>query len=108
MNTGVGVKHLAGDLLHYSFDTVDEYLQRNDAVSTIAARSIYEAGIKRSWTKLIFSPGWAFINGYFLRLGFLDGYYGFIIALHTSNQSYLKYQKLRQLYRHELKKVIWE
>ncbi len=108
MVEGITVKHLNGDLLHYTFDTQEEYLERNDAVSTIAAQSLYEAGIKRSWSKIILSPLWAFINGYFLRLGFLDGYNGYIIALHSANQSYVKYQKLRQLYRKELKKVIWE
>ena len=108
LHPGIRVKHLTGDLLHYSFDTLEEYLERNDAVSTIAAQSLYEAGIKKPWTKIVFSPVWAFINGYFLRLGFLDGYNGYLIALHTANQSYTKYQKLRQLYRHELKKVIWE
>lgn len=108
MDAGITIKHLRGDLLHYSFDTQEEYLERNDEVSTTAAHSLYEAGIKRSWTKIIFSPLWAFINGYFLRLGFLDGYNGYIIALHTANQSFVKYQKLRQLYRKELKKIIWE
>ena len=104
MNEPVAVKHLHGDLLHYSFNTVEEYLERNDAVSTIAARSLFEAGIKRPWTKLVFSPLWAFINGYFLRLGFLDGRKGLIIATHTANQSFSKYQKLRRLHKEEFKK----
>jgi glycosyltransferase involved in cell wall biosynthesis len=105
MNEEVPVKHLKGDLLHYTFDTVEEYLERNNAVSAIAARSLYEAGIKKPWTKIIFSPLWAFINGYFLRLGFLDGHDGYIIALHTANQSYMKYQMLRLLHRQDLKKL---
>ena len=28
-----------------------------------------------------------FINGYFFKLGFLEGYHGYIIALHTANQA---------------------
>jgi hypothetical protein len=58
--------------------------------------------------KIIFSPLWAFINGYFLRLGFMEGYNGFIIAVHTAQQSFLKYQKLRQLQRDEAAEVAWE
>lgn len=108
MNARVRVHHLKGDLLHYTYNSLEEYLERNDEVSTTAARSLYDAGIKKPWTKNIFSPLWAFINGYFLRLGFLDGYNGFIIALHTANQSYAKYQKLRRLHRQELNKVVWE
>jgi len=108
MNESIPVKHLNGDLLHYTFNSLEEYLQRNDAVSSIAAQSLYEAGIKKPWTKIIFSPLWAFVNGYFLRMGFLDGHNGLVIALHTANQSFLKYQKLRRMYKQEFKKVIWE
>ena len=105
MKDDIEVQHLEGDLLHYNFETKDEYLERNDAVSTIAARSMYDAGIKKSWIKIIFSPLWAFFNGYLLRLGFLDGRTGLFIALHTANQSYQKYQKLRRMHKQEFKKI---
>ena len=108
MDTDLPVKHLKGDILHYTFDTVEEYLERNDAVSSIAAQSLYDAGIRKPWTKIVFSPLWAFINGYFLRLGFLDGYNGYIIALYSSQQSFAKYQKLRRLHKQEIKEVVWE
>lgn len=101
-------KHLNGDLLHYTYDSIEEYLIRNEAVSTIAAQSLFEAGIKKPWTKVVFSPLWAFFNGYILRFGFLEGYYGLVIAIHTANQSFCKYQKLRRMYREEFKKIIWE
>jgi glycosyltransferase involved in cell wall biosynthesis len=104
----VEVKLLKGDLLHYTYDSVEEYRNRNDEVSSVAAQSLYDAGIKRSRFKIFFSPLWAFINGYVLRLGFIEGYNGFIIALHTAQQSYLKYQKLRQLQREEMADMIWE
>jgi glycosyltransferase involved in cell wall biosynthesis len=101
-------KQLKGDLLHYTYDTMEAYMIRNEAVSSIAARSLFEAGIKKPWAKIIFSPIWAFLNGYFLRMGFLEGYHGFIIAVHTANQSFAKYQKLRRMYKQEFKKIIWE
>ncbi len=102
------LKHLSGDLLHYTYDSIEEYLLRNDAVSTIAAQSLFESGVRKPWTKIVFSPLWAFINGYLLRLGFLEGYHGLVIALHTANQSYCKYQKLRRMHKQAFKKIIWE
>lgn len=108
MQQGVKNKLLEGDLVHYTYDTLEEYRERNDQVSTVAAQSLYNAGIKRSRLKIIFSPLWAFINGYFLRLGFLDGYNGFIIAVYTAQQSFSKYQKLRQLQREEFAEMAWE
>jgi glycosyltransferase involved in cell wall biosynthesis len=103
----IPVKHLKGALLHYTFDSIKEFQQRNDVISTIAAGAYYVAGIKVPWTKNIFSPVWAFFNGYILRFGFLDGYNGIIIAMLTANQCFLKYQKLRHLYKQEFEKVIW-
>lgn len=108
MEENVDVKLLKGDLLHYTYDTLEEYRKRNEEVSRVAAQSLYDAGIKRSRLKIIFSPLWAFINGYFLRLGFIEGYNGFMIALHTAHQSYLKYQKLRQLQREDITEVVWD
>jgi hypothetical protein len=104
----VEVKLLKGDLLHYTYESMQEYRTRNYEVSTVAAQSLYDAGIKKSRFKIIFSPLWAFINGYFLRLGFIEGYKGFVIAVHTAQQSFLKYQKLRQLQREEMTEIVWE
>jgi hypothetical protein len=69
---------------------------------------MFDAGDKRSRSKIILSPLWSFINGYFLRLGFLEGYNGFVIAVLTTQQSFLKYQKLRQLQRQQITEVAWE
>jgi glycosyltransferase involved in cell wall biosynthesis len=108
MQGDVDVQLLKGDLLHYTFESLEEYRKRNDEVSSVAAQSLYDAGIKRSKMRIVFSPLWAFINGYFLRLGFIEGYTGFVIAMHTAYQSYLKYQKLRQLQREDVTEVVWD
>lgn len=102
----VKVKQLKGDLLHYTYSSLAEYLQRNQEVSMVAAQSLFEAEVTKHPGKIILSPLWAFVNGYILRLGFLDGADGFTIALHTANQSYMKYQRLRQL-RQTAKNIQW-
>ena len=91
------IQFLKGDILHFTFNTFEEHLERNERMSSIAACSIYESSLKKSWSKIILSPAWSFFNGYFLRLGFLDGYRGFLIAWETAHLSFLKYQKLHQL-----------
>ncbi len=96
---------LKGDIIHYAYDTMEEHLQRNEELSAIAAHSLYEAGVKKYRLKIILSPAWSFIHGYFLRLGFLDGHYGFVIAKQTANQSFLKYQKLSGLLKQHKKAV---
>jgi len=95
------VKHLKGEILHYAFNSVAEYLERNDIISSIAAQSLFTSGKKVPAIKILASPAWSFINGYFFRLGFLEGYYGLLIAFHTAKLSYLKYRKLLQLHKQE-------
>ncbi|MEP6950901.1 MAG: glycosyltransferase family 2 protein [Ginsengibacter sp.] len=101
-------RFLKGDILHFTFNTTQEHIERNERMSGIAATSLFEAGKKKHWSKIILSPAWSFFNGYFLRLGFLDGYYGFVIATQNANHSYLKYQKLRRLQKQHKKVISWD
>ncbi len=93
------VMHLAGDILHYSFTIPDDLVWQNNRLSSIAATSLYTNGHRSNWFKMLVRPAWAFFNGYFLRLGFLDGADGFAIAVNTSHQVFLKYSKLYRLQR---------
>ena len=108
MKQGIAVKQLHGSIIHTTFNSIAAYQHRNEQISTIAAQSIFDAGIKKSPLKIIVSPLWTFINGYFLRMGFLEGYNGLVIAILTAQQSYLKYYKLRQLQRQQLSEIIYE
>jgi glycosyltransferase involved in cell wall biosynthesis len=88
------VKHLKGDLLHYSYNSIEEHVQQNNKFSSISAETLYKRGKKTNIFKMIFHPFWAFILGFILRRGFLDGYYGFVVALHVAHLSFLKHAKL--------------
>ena len=90
--------HLEGDLFHYSFNGVSEYVKRNDEITTIAATSLHKKG-EHSGLRIIVNPAWRFIKSYILKKGFLDGYPGFIIAKNLAAQAYLKYKKLNVLNR---------
>lgn len=96
---GTPVKKLKGNILHYSFRTPEDLVWQNNRLSSIAASSLYAHGRKSSWFKMTIRPAWAFLNGYFLRLGFLDGADGFTIAVNTAHQVFLKYSKLYRLQR---------
>jgi glycosyltransferase involved in cell wall biosynthesis len=93
------MQHLKGDIIHFAFDTVDIHRQKNRKVAALVAASMIEAGVKPQPYKIIVNPLWSFVNGYFLRLGFLDGYLGLMIAWYTAGQSYQKHCRHRELYR---------
>jgi len=96
---GFPINRLKGNILHYSFNTVDDHIWQNNRLSSIAAASLYNAGRRSNWYKMLVHPAWAFLNGYFLRGGFLDGADGMTIAINTSHQVFLKYTKLHKMQR---------
>ena len=88
------VKHLKGDILHYSYNSIEEHVQQNNKFSTISAETYFKRGKRTNIFKMIVHPFWAFFLGYILRGGFLDGFYGFVVALHVAHLSFLKHAKL--------------
>jgi glycosyltransferase involved in cell wall biosynthesis len=91
---------LEGDILHYSYYTFEDHLKQINYFSNIAAREAFLKGNKHSVIeKIILSPLAKFFQSYFLQLGFLDGYYGFIISVTSAFATFSKYIKLRQLWK---------
>jgi glycosyltransferase involved in cell wall biosynthesis len=88
------VKHLNGDILHYSYNSIEEHVLQNNKFSTISAETYFRRGKRTNIFKMIVHPTWAFILGYFFRGGILDGFYGFVVALHVAHLSFLKHAKL--------------
>lgn len=90
---------LKGDILHWTYQSYKEFNDKTEYFSTISAQAYYDIGKKAPLYKIIWNPIWAFFKAYVLRLGFLDGKNGFVISAQTGNITYLKYTKLRKLYR---------
>ncbi|RYY56461.1 MAG: glycosyltransferase family 2 protein [Chitinophagaceae bacterium] len=98
---GVNVGKMKGDLLHYICETVEEHERRSRNFSTIASRSLYKAGIKTNWLKMIGSPAWFFISDYVFRGGFLGGWRGWKIATIQTKYHFEKYRKLYRLHKQQ-------
>jgi len=94
MKEGATTGHLKGDILHYSYNSIEEHVLQNNKFSTISAETYFKKGKRTNIFKILIHPFWAFILGYFLRGGFLDGFYGFVVAFHVSHLSFLKHIKL--------------
>ncbi|MDQ3046969.1 MAG: glycosyltransferase family 2 protein [Bacteroidota bacterium] len=92
-NTG----HLQGDILHYSFYTIDQHKKQVDYFTDISSKALFEKGKRANLLHLTISPAVKFIRDYFLKMGFLDGYYGFIVCRISAKATYLKYAKLKKL-----------
>jgi glycosyltransferase involved in cell wall biosynthesis len=95
----ITIKHLKGDILHFSYGSIEEHMVQSNNFTSISANSMYNRGQRSNWFKMICNPFWTFVNGYVIRLGFLDGYYGFVIAINSAHQTFLKYVKLYRIQR---------
>lgn len=90
---------LKGDLLHYSYYTLDDHYRQVEYFTSIAAKAYAQKNKKAPVYKLILNPVSKFISHYFINLGFLDGRAGFLISRISAYATWLKYKKLRDLYR---------
>lgn len=92
---GASKKYLPGDLLHYSYFSINEHIEQINKFSSIVSRAYYKAGKRATILNIIFSPIWRMFRDYFIKLGFLDGYYGLVISVNSAHETFLKYIKLR-------------
>ncbi len=96
---GASKNILHGDLLHYSFYTIDQHLDQINKFSTIKANGLFKKGRKNNYLIMTLNPFFKFFKSYILKLGFLDGYYGYVICRNSAYSTFLKYAKLRMLYK---------
>lgn len=97
MKPGSTIGKLKGDILHYSYYSVEEHRQQAKKFSTLSAHEYLKKRKKGGWIKIIFSPTIKFVKDYFFLLGFLDGYYGFIICRISAWATYNKYKTFNRL-----------
>ena len=97
MNEGTKIVHLKGDLLHYSYYTVEEHIKQNEYFATIGAEVLFSKGKSSSFFKAVYKSLWMFYRNYFLKAGFLDGDAGFTVCRLTAAGTFSKYIKLRDL-----------
>lgn len=91
------VADLAGLVLHESFRSLDQVLDKVNHYSRESAQSLHERGRKAGLGTAIGHGLWAFIRTYLLRRGFLDGKEGFILSVSNAEGAYYRYLKLMYL-----------
>ena len=83
---------------HYSFKNYSEIVAKMENYSNLASEELFCQGVRvNSLTP--FSHGlWMFFRTYFIEMGLLDGFDGFMISAMNAGGSFLKYAKLRERY----------
>lgn len=96
VSSGEPVGMLAGDALHYSYNSVEQHVAQLNRFTSIAAEELWIRGKRNvSLFQLVVKPWWKFAHGYFFRLGMLDGFAGLSIATISAWGVFLKFAKLK-------------
>ena len=90
-------RKLSGDILHWSFRNVEHQIATINKYSTLRAQAWAKKGKRASLAKILFKPWAKFIQNYFFKLGFLDGFAGFQVAVVGAFSYFLRLVKLREL-----------
>lgn len=88
------VGRLGGDLLHNSMPHIESVIAKLDRYSSAGAQSLHAKGAKGSLASALLHGGWAFFRTYVLKLGFLDGRLGLVLAISNAEGTYYRYLKL--------------
>ncbi len=90
---------ISAPLWHYTYDNLEEYIRKFNLSTSEVAQIRFERGKKPTFVKLVLNPFFRFFKSYIFLGGFLDGKDGFLMAMQASFYTYIKYSKLRLLYR---------
>ena len=90
---GGPVARLNEQLAHCSVTRLEEAISRIDRYSTASAQAIVASGRRVSFMTGIGHGIGSFLRAYVLRLGFLDGAEGFLLAVANAEGSYYRYMK---------------
>jgi len=84
-------------IMHEAITDLDQILGKMNRYSSASAAELHKQGRRGSLMSALFHGGWTFVRTYFLRLGFLDGREGFMLAVANAEGAYYRYLKLALL-----------
>jgi (heptosyl)LPS beta-1,4-glucosyltransferase len=74
------VRRLGSPLIHRSYESVGQFLERAHRYSSLAADDLVRGGARVGPFSLVLRPLGRFLSMYFMRRGFLDGTPGLLLA----------------------------
>jgi len=88
---------LNSPLMHYPHQTIGEFLMEINFYTDLRTKELHAKKVRVFWWSIILYPKAKFIFNYIIKMGFLDGLPGLVVALMMSFHSFLVRAKLWQL-----------
>jgi len=93
------VRRLRGDIHHLTYRSIAEHLARINQFSDLGAQKLYAAKKKCRWHHLVVLPATRFLKSYLLKGGLLDGFAGLVISVFNGYAIFVRYAKLREIWK---------
>lgn len=93
------IEKLKGHLFHFTYRDIADHMARINTFSELGAQKLYAKKKKCRWYHLAFRPLLGFMKSFFWKAGFLDGYAGFVIARIHSYSIFVRYAKLKEIWK---------
>lgn len=91
VNTRKPVAHLKNAIWQFPFKNMSEVLHKANRYSTLGATRIAQR--PQSMSTALLHGIWAFLKHFLFKLGFMDGWAGFVIALQSFEGTFYRYVK---------------
>lgn len=96
-DSNLKVRNIEGIVSHYSYYSIEEHWQRINTYSSLGALKYTHYSYPKLIFKMLINSKFRFIRHYILKLGFLDGFPGLVIASLSAFAVFLKFAKAYQL-----------
>jgi len=97
------VEKLKSPILHYTDPNITHYFKKLNKYTTLAAEELFNQNKHFRLIDLLIRPLHLSFKMYILKVGFLDGFQGFVLALCSGFYVFVKYAKLWELQRQNSK-----
>lgn len=91
------LRKLKKPILHEAFINPEEVLHKVNSYSSLGAKKLFNTGKTTTLKVAILKGLWTFFRTYFIKMSFLDGSQGLMLAISNAEGTYYKYLKLLDL-----------
>jgi glycosyltransferase involved in cell wall biosynthesis len=92
---------LNGTMLHYSYSDIEQYFAKFNRYTSLAAGQLHTRGRRANRALIVLRFPITFLQTYFLKANFLNGFPGFVWSFLCGIYPVVKYLKLYELEQHE-------
>lgn len=97
MQDDATIMHIKSNILHYPYKNISEFNIQHIKFAEMWANDAAAENKKSSILLAILKSAFKFVKGYFLKLGFCDGFYGLAIQKSLAHYTFMKYARLLEI-----------